>query len=53
MAKPPKTPPHSDLEGVDRDRRPIDVPENSDPRNIERLTQEHKEAKGRPRGSRA
>lgn len=52
MPKPPKETPHSDLDGVNRDRRPIDAPENADPRQARRLKQEHEESKGRPAPSR-
>jgi hypothetical protein len=52
MPKPPRTPPHSDLDGVDEDRRRLDEPANSEKKTIDRLEQERKEAKGRPRGSR-
>ena len=52
MPKPPRTPPHSDLDGVDEDRRRIDDAANSGRKNIDRLEQERKEAKGRPRDSR-
>ncbi|WP_165799604.1 hypothetical protein [Sphingomonas oleivorans] len=52
MAKPPKTPPSSDIKGVDMDRKPINRPENSDPEMGRRFDQEHREAKGRPAPSR-
>lgn len=52
MAKPPETPPNSDIEGVHRDRKPIDSPEHADPELRERLIEEEEEAKGRPPGGR-
>ena len=48
MAKPSKTPPASDIDGVDQDRQPIDAPENSDPDMHDRAEKERKREKGRP-----
>lgn len=48
MAKPSKAPPPSDIEGVDRDRQPVDAPENSDPEVHDRANKERQRKKGRP-----
>lgn len=51
MAKPPPTPPPSDIDGVHEDREPIDQPKNSDPDLQHRLKQEQDESKGKPAGA--
>lgn len=52
MAKPPATPPSSDIDGVDEDRQPIDQPGNSTPKQTRKAQQEQEEAHGRPKPSR-
>lgn len=52
MAKPPETPPSSDIGGADRDRRPTDQPDHDDPKQTQKLQQEEEEARARPRDSR-
>ena len=52
MAKPPETPPSSDIDGVNEDRSRIDTPENArDPGG--KLRREEDDAAGRPEPSRA
>ena len=53
MAKPPATPPHSDLDGVREDEHRIDVPENSRPDPGARLEHARQEDHGRPEGNEA
>ncbi|WP_129791677.1 hypothetical protein [Sphingosinicella sp. CPCC 101087] len=48
MSKPPKTPPHSDMEGVDQDEmRNVDVASDKG-QDAADLAQARKESKGRP-----
>ncbi|SNS19531.1 hypothetical protein SAMN06295912_102212 [Sphingomonas laterariae] len=58
MAKPPETPAgrkgvHSDLEGVHRDQKPLNAPENADPKLARQLAREEAENIGRPKPSRS
>lgn len=48
MSKPPKAPPHSDLDGVNKDQAPVDRPENSDPEVHDRANKERARSKGWP-----
>lgn len=48
MAKPPATPPNSDIDGVHEDRSPVDHPENAKPDPGEALEDARKQNKGRP-----
>ena len=47
MAKPPPSPPSSDIEGVDRDRTTLG-PEDSDPELLRQLEREATETVGKP-----
>ena len=53
MAKPPETPPSSDVDGVEQDRQKIDQPKNSDAKQAAHLHREEREARGRPKPSRS
>lgn len=48
MAKPPATPPSSDINGANEDRLPIDRPENVDSADQIRIARGNDEAKARP-----
>lgn len=48
MAKPPPTPPSSDIDGVDEDRQRIDRPANSVPSPQDELNRQNDEARARP-----
>jgi hypothetical protein len=50
MAKPPQTPPSSDIDGVNEDRHRIDTPENSKPDPGDQLNHAEEESRGRPDG---
>jgi hypothetical protein len=51
MAKPPETPPHSDIEGVNRDARTGKPSTSPQPDPGAALHHAEKESKGRPEGS--
>lgn len=51
MTKPPKTPPSSDIDGVDEDRAAIDAPKNSGRDQTERMRQESEETIAKPKGN--
>jgi hypothetical protein len=48
MANPHKTPPHSDIDGVDEDRMRIDHPDNADSRVRQEAALRRKESIGKP-----
>ena len=52
MAKPPQTPPSSDIDGVNEDRQRIDKPANSKPDPGDQLNNATDESLGRPPGGR-
>lgn len=51
MAKPPRTPPHSDLDGVREDEVDIVKAANASARGAKDLDRAQKEARGRPERS--
>ncbi len=53
MAKPPQTPPSSDIDGVNEDRQPINAPANSKPDPGKALKHADDNSKARPKGGHA
>ncbi|WP_293974738.1 hypothetical protein [Sphingomonas sp.] len=52
MANPPKTPPHSDIEGVNRDARAGKPSQSPHPDPGAAIDHADKESRGRPHGGR-
>lgn len=52
MAKPPETPPHSDLEGVNRDARAGTPSKSEHPQPGDAINHADKGSRGRPEGGR-
>jgi hypothetical protein len=51
MAKPPPTPPHSDIDGVREDQRRVDIPANASPDPGAKLDHADDESRARPDGT--